>query len=265
MFVVSLDNEKCKIKIVCSQIADMGAVSLPASVSVEYGSVASDLITNSMNYGTLEATTSIEGSTLVGLRREYGASTWTTIFTKPIVTYDDLNLTFFDKYTRSRRKYEYEFRLMLDGDAIYTYADSIKCNFDGVYVADEIEEYILIPDVSYDFDDANEIVFQKLLQRKYPRRIQNGLSDYQTGFIECVPMPLDEHGRYTHEDAYRFKMDYVSFLKNGLFKYIKTYKGDVWYAAVNSGIKVNQGEVDGKESVRFSFTEMADPPVADAV
>ena len=48
-----------------------------------------------MNYGTLEATTSIEGSTLVGLRREYGASTWTTIFTKPIVTYDDLNLTFF--------------------------------------------------------------------------------------------------------------------------------------------------------------------------
>ena len=31
-------TKKCKIKIVCSQIADMGAVSLPASVSVDYGS-----------------------------------------------------------------------------------------------------------------------------------------------------------------------------------------------------------------------------------
>ena len=50
----------------------------------------------------------------------------------------------------------------------------------------------------------------------------------------------------------------------GLIKFIKTYRGDAWLVYVDSKIKIDQGEAEGAEPVKFSWTQIGDTPVSDS-
>lgn len=228
MFSITLSNYNCKIKI----------------TSVKDG---------------------VDLGTITGLkikRKEYGDSTWTLLTTKSISIMDDFNYVFIDKYTLSRRTYVYSF-IPMSGSTEETAVEyTIECNFDSIYIYDASDEYLLTLNLDYDYDSNEDITFQKLLQSKYPRRIQNGLSDYYTGYIEGIPLPLDANGNPTSIGAHKYKQAYISFLRNGLDKFIKTYKGDAWLVSVNASPKVNQ-DVEGAESIRFSWTQIGDTPEVD--
>jgi len=260
LFLVALENYRCKIKITCYKNTDYGTINTSSTLVDDFGSIDDDdgLI---CDYGLITESSTLSFTNLVVKRKEALDSTWLTIRDISLPNEDALNFVYFDKYTLSRHSYDYKFELMNNSTVVYSMTGNIDCDFDSIYISDASNEYIVSLNLNYDFDNNQEVSYQTLLQSKYPVRIQNGLSDYDSGFIEGLPLPLDSRGNPTPEGAYKYKQSYISFLKNGLFKYIKTYKGDAWYASINPGIKINQGEYEGAESVKFAWTQMGDTPL----
>jgi hypothetical protein len=119
LFTIALSNEKCKIKIVSAK--DGTALGSVTGVKIK--------------------------------RRELGDTAWTVIFTKTVSSISGFDYTFYDKYTRSRRTYEYRVVPMVgstEGTAVDT---SIECNFDEIYITDFTDEYIVSLDIDFDIDD----------------------------------------------------------------------------------------------------------------
>lgn len=260
LFSISLDNYNCKIRITSLNLSstyntiDYGLLSTPI-IYDDYGLISS------AESRTEDFSVDIGGATHLTIqRKESDESTWLTILTKTITSDSDLSYVYIDKYTRSRRTYDYRFTLYAGDTIMYIFDDTIKCSFDAISVSDESDEFILDLNLDFDYDNNQKIIYQDLLQSKYPRQIRNGLSDYDTGYVEGLPLLRDSKGHYTTDFAHKYKQSYVSFLKNGLEKTIKTYKGDIWVVSVNAGVKVNQGDYEGAESVRFNWTQIADSP-----
>lgn len=208
------------------------------------------------------------GGKVIISREEDGDDTWVVIYTKYIWTASDFDYTFVDRYTLSNRTYNYKIdRYTGDESTGWIYEDStessIECSFDGIYIYDASNEYILELNLDYDFDNNLGVFYQPLLQSKYPIRVQNGLSDYKTGYVEALPLPKDSNNCYTTDGAYLYKLNYISWLRNSLSKYIKTWKGDAIYVSVDPGVKLNQSNAPGADTVRFTFTEIDDAPTYD--
>lgn len=235
MFTFSLANYNCKIKVVSTTDGEIPSL------------------------GYLDV-----------IRQEDGDETETIVYTKSIAgtTTEDFNFTFIDRYTLSNRTYTYTIRVYTYDFIEYTFLEeqsaTIECSFDGIYIYDESDEYILELNVDFDFDNNVNVFYQGVLQSKYPIRVQNGLTDYRTGHVEGLPLDKDSNGKYITDGAYLYKKNYMSWLRNSLSKYIKTWKGDAVYASVDPGVKMNQTDAYGAETVRFTFTEIGDTPTYES-
>ncbi len=233
MFTMSLSNYDCKIKITS---ASTGAALTAGKVVIQ--------------------------------RREDGESTWYTLFTKTTSSISDLNYTFVDKYTRSRLTYHYKVIPYSGSEGAGWTAGtavehSIECNFDSLYISDDSDEYLIDLNLSYDITPNVKYTVQDLLQSKYPRFIQNGISDYNGGTFEGLLLNKDAYGRYTTSGSYKLKRIFADFLKNGANKYIKTPRGDAMLAFIKPDVTIKQHDYEDACSVSFSAVEAAAPPQTD--
>jgi hypothetical protein len=196
-------------------------------------------------------------------RREYLDAAWTIIKTIAITEADDLNYTYYDKYTRSRRTYEYRFSTYAGEIEVASVDYTIECNFDYLYISDASAEYILFLNLKYSEKSKTAAGYQELLQSKYPRKIQNGLSAYKIGTVEGIPLPLDARGNPTSVGAQKYKEQFMNFLENGLVKYIKGFRGEVRLVNIDPDPEIQSADAEGAEPVSFSWTEYGPAPLAD--
>lgn len=235
MFTISLLNYDCKIKITS---ASTGAALTAGKVVIQ--------------------------------RREDGESTWYTLFTKTTSSISDLNYVFVDKYTRSRLTYHYKVTPYSGSEgsgwtAGTAVEDSIECNFDSLYISDDSDEYFIDLNLSYDISPNVKYTIQDLVQSKYPRFIQNGISDYEGGTFEGLLLNRDTNGRYVTTGSYKLKRTFKEFLKNGSKKYIKTPRGDAMLVFVKPDVTIKSSEYEDICPVSFSVVEAGDPPMSDYV
>jgi hypothetical protein len=229
LFDIALENYGCKIKITSTKDAE------------PFASITS----------------------VVVRRRELGDSIWDTIKTISVSSASSLNYTFIDKYTRSRRTYEYSFTPMNGSVPGTSVTQSIYCNFDSMLLEDSTATYVLDLNLDFDYDTNNSVLFQEALNSKYPFVIRNGLADYYSGSIEVLPLPLDANGRPTIVGSQKYKEQFISFLKNGKEKLLKLPRGQMWMVTIDAKPKVNKSNFEGAETVKFSFTETSPVPVSD--
>lgn len=233
MFTISLENYSCKIKI----------TSLSTGAPVTAGKV-------------------------VIQRQEDGESTWYALYTKFFSDASGLNYVFVDKYTRSRLTYNYKVTPYsgseLSGWVAGTPVEaSIECNFDSLYITDDVDEYFVELNLDYDTSPNVKYIIQDLLQSKYPRFIQNGISDYEGGTFEGLLLNKDLYGRYVTAGSYKLKRVFKAFLKNGATKYLKTPRGDAMLVFVKPDVKINRSDYEDACTVSFGVVEASDPPETD--
>lgn len=236
LFDITLENYECKIKI----------TSTYEEAEVGEGEEEPEPITS-----------------VVIERRELGDTDWDEIAVIEVEDEEDLNYEIIDRYTRSRRTYEYSFTPMNNDTAGTPVIKSIYCDFDSMLLEDSTATYILGLNLDPDFDTNNSIVFQETLNSKYPFVISNGLSDYYSGTIEVLPLPLDENGHPTVVGSQKFKERFIDFLKNGNEKLLKLPRGQMWMVTIGAKPKINKSDFEGAETVRFTFTETSPVPVSD--
>lgn len=229
MFTIALSNEKCKIKIVSAK--DGTALGSVTGVKIK--------------------------------RRELGDTAWTVIFTKTVSSINDFDYTFYDKYTRSRRTYEYRVVPMIGATEGTAVDKSIECNFDEIYISDTSAEYILVLDADFTHTMNASVMFQKTLNSQFPRVIRNSAAKYESGTVSAIPLPLDARGNPTSVGGQKFKEQFINFLINGEQKLLKTYEGHLWAVDIGDTPKEEKAEVEGASKVSFDWTETDITPTYD--
>lgn len=220
------------------------------------------------NYGckikitsTKDAETFASITSVVIKRKESDESVWDTIKTIAVTVAADLNYIFIDKYTRSRRTYDYSFTPMNGTTPGTPVTKSIYCDFDSMLIEDSTATYELDLNLDTDFDTNNSLIYQETLNSKYPFVISNGLSDYFSGSIEVLPLPLDANNRPTIVGSQKYKERFIDFLKNGNDKLLKLPRGQMWMVSIDAKPKLNKSDFEGAETVKFSFTETSAVPI----
>jgi hypothetical protein len=141
---------------------------------------------------------------------------------------------------------------------------SIECNFDEIYITDFTDEYVLALDLDCDIDDPHDsIVVQEPINSRTPVITKTALTNYDSGFLEALPLSLDANGNFTTVGARKYKEDYIDFLKRSNKKFLKTNKGDAWLIYVTKSPKIIKKDVEEADTVRFSWTEIGDAPLVD--
>lgn len=197
-------------------------------------------------------------------RRIHGTIPYVTIWEKAITTVDDFSFTVKDFNTKSRYTYDY-MAMPCEGDnETIGITGEIKCDFADIYISDTTATYICKLNAKSTGLTRNRSYSKvETLGSKYPFIIRNGLTNYMSGTITGLFLPVPTSGNYTQEatqtaEARDYKDAALDFLDNGISKTIKTFDGHMWYA-VTVEAKELDGEADGASEITFNWMEIGAP------
>ena len=199
-------------------------------------------------------------------KRESGTLLWVTIKSVPIATKSDFTFSFKDIYTCSRRGYDYSATPVKEGVQQVGVVASVECDFSGIYISDDTQEFMCVADISYDYQKNIPVTYQKTLTGRYPVRIKNGNANYATGSATGLFLPTSACGMPILDNAERHKESVLEFLCNGKRKLLKTYDGKMWTVGINDNPKEEFNEYIGASKISFQWTEIdSAPPSSGAV
>lgn len=193
-------------------------------------------------------------------RRKKGTFEWITVQEIPINDRTDLNSIRRDYFVPSYEEFEYAIVPILNGVEGQYIIDSIKSEFNGVFISDINKTYKLNAKVSYNSRTSMQSVGQITpLGRKYPVIIKNGEADYEIGSVSGLL--LGENYEKTHEINRKEIVDeineFVVFLKNGKPKMIRDWNGSIFLVMItgNPSVTYNNNYGMGIASVSFEWVE----------
>lgn len=212
----------------------------------------------------LEATNSTftlgNTDTIVIKRRELGASSWITVFTKEVNTIDDFGVHFIDKYARAGVEYEYCVASYLQGNEKSYVIQNIYSDFDGYYITDKDCLYGTI----YDLDGCNtsrNMTAQtlKLLNSKYMHVVSNSSLNCDSGSITGTFLKVDEN---CYDVDLQKSLQYRNEFKNRLANHkpliLKIHDGRIWMIRVTGNIQDSQGGHTDIRQISFDWVEIGD-------
>jgi hypothetical protein len=202
------------------------------------------------------------------MRRIKDTPPWVVIAEIEVAVVADFTFTAKDYNVKSRYTYDYLFVPCAGEEEIEDNAamSTMKCSFDGIYIADATARYMLELNAKYTLSGRNmKSAYVELLNSPYPHRIQNGSANYDKGSVSAIVLPRSVSGIYSQEasqtaEARSYKDDYMSFLVNGLSKTLKTYDGYMKTIGVDENPTETVGDADGASETSFNWTEIAPPP-----
>lgn len=203
-------------------------------------------------------------------RRLNGTSVWQTIGSVTIGVVDDFTFSVQDIHTKSRYTYDYMVIPVKGEIEQIGVIDTIKCEFDAVYVSDVNSTYICEFNPNYESNMNNSVVFVAPINSQYPYRIRNGSASYSTGSVTGLFVPYSETCAYTQEymqsaATRTYKDAFLSFLMDNNSKLLKTYDGHMWYVGIDANPKENKSDFDGANEITFNWTELSAAPTTGLV
>jgi hypothetical protein len=197
-------------------------------------------------------------------RRIKDTPPWVTIEEIEVAVLADFTFTAKDYNVKSRYTYDYIFvpcigEEEIEADAVMS---TIKCSFEGIYIADSTARYMLELNAKYTLSGQNmKVAYIELLYTKQPDRIQNGSVNYKKGSVSAIVLPRPAVGNYSQEasqtaEAREYKDAFMEFLVNGLSKTLKTYDGYMLTIGIDETPTESVGDADGASETSFNWTEL---------
>ena len=193
-------------------------------------------------------------------RREVGSTHWVIIYAKEIHTVADFDISFTDKYARSKTEYQYCVSSYTNGIENSFILDNVYSEFDGYYIADKDCLFGTIYDVDgcdTSKNMANQVI--RLLNSKYASVVSNSDINYESGSVTGSFIRMDEvTGEVRPDDGLRYR----SSLKNRLVSkkplILKIQDGRIWMIKVTVSPTESMTGQQDLRSINFEWAEVGD-------
>ncbi len=193
-------------------------------------------------------------------RREVGSTHWVIIYAKEIHTVADFDISFTDKYARSKTEYQYCVSSYTNGIENSFILDNVYSEFDGYYIADKDCLFGTIYDVDgcdTSKNMANQVI--RLLNSKYASVVSNSDINYESGSVTGSFIRMDEvTGEVRPDDGLRYR----SSLKNRLVSkkplILKIHDGRIWMIKVTGAPTDSMTGHQDLRSINFEWAEVGD-------
>ncbi len=193
-------------------------------------------------------------------RREVGSTHWVIIYAKEIHTVADFDISFTDKYARSKTEYQYCVSSYTNGIENSFILDNVYSEFDGYYIADKDCLFGTIYDVDgcdTSKNMANQVI--RLLNSKYASVVSNSDINYESGSVTGSFIRMDEvTGEVRPDDGLRYR----SSLKNRLVSkkplILKIHDGRIWMIKVTGAPTDSMNGHQDLRSINFEWAEVGD-------
>lgn len=204
------------------------------------------------------ATTSSIGSiSSVVIKRRYKNASWTTIFTKSVSSVSDLTFSYDDPGARSGYSYDYIVIPRIGTMEQVGVMASCTCKFTGIYIGDETGSFSALFNAEYTKQKNKQIAYITPLSGKYPRVVSNADTDYMSGSVTGLFVPVGDDCELNINQAHLYKNAVLDMLNNGKPKLLKLYNGDAWIVSIDQGAKENSSKFEGSSTISFNWTEIA--------
>lgn len=197
-------------------------------------------------------------------RRKIEDYNWITIKYIPVSDLEeDLAFSLNDNTAQNGIEYEYAFVPVVSGIEGNYITNTIKSNFDGVFICDKDIIYKFYAGVNYSTNQrVQKIGVFEPLGRKYPVVISNSLINYETGSFSGTVLPNDY---LTNNDLDKLSMvkerkDLLDFLTNKKPKILKDWNGNIWLMIItgNPTISFQRNSAMKVADVSANWAEIGD-------
>lgn len=176
---------------------------------------------------------------------------------------EDLAFSLNDNTAQNGIEYEYAFVPVVSGIEGNYITNTIKSNFDGVFICDKDIIYKFYAGVNYGTNQrVQKIGVFEPLGRKYPVVISNSLINYETGSFSGTVLPNDY---LTNKDLDKLSMvqerkDLLDFLTNKQPKILKDWNGNIWLMIItgNPNVSFQRSSAMKIADVSADWTEIGD-------
>jgi hypothetical protein len=210
---------------------------------------------NTLNGGNVDS--ALNSDEIIVKRRVINTSVWVNVYRKAISSNADFRFTIYDPYCRNKTMYEYAIVPVLNGVEGDYYSEQIFSSFDGFYIADKTNLFRVMVNVNYDATDKTEYGLLQPLNSKYPIIINNGITRYNNGTLNCAIMGYKylNTRKFDTIDIAKMRNDVIDFLNNGLTKVVKDWTGNI--AVINKIGDVTRGlnAQTGYSTIGFTWVE----------
>lgn len=200
---------------------------------------------------------SIGSISSVVLKRRYTNSTWTTILTKSVSSLSDLTFIYDDVCVRSGYSYDYIVIPRIGTIEQVGVMASCSCKFTGIYIGDDTGSWVALFNSEYTKQKNKQVAYITPLSGKYPRVVSNADTDYMTGSVTGLFLPVGDDCEPDVANAYVYKNAVLDMLNNKKPKLLKLYNGDAWVVSIDQGVKENSSRFEGASTISFNWTEIA--------
>ena len=189
---------------------------------------------NDINGGNVDYTLQNTSDVLIK-RREKGTHEWITVCQKPIVSIEDFNILFIDRYCKNDTTYEYAYVGVLNGvEGNYNIID-VESKFRGMFVVDKNNTYGTMFDLgNCDTTRNHYLSKQEYPAQKYPGAYSYSQSNYDTGEASGYFVRIDtENCDLLIDDNTEYMKEIIDFLTNHKPKILKLEDGRIWLISVD--------------------------------
>lgn len=197
-------------------------------------------------------------SSVVLKKRYTGTSTWKNICTVEIESVDDFSFSYFDPDTRSGFSYDYIAVPVINNIEQVGVMTSCTCKFNGIYIADSTSVWVALFNCEYNKIKNTQVSYILTLASRFPKRVSNASTNYYSGSVTGLFLPVDYSCEPLIEQANEYKNAVLDFLCNGRQKLLKTYDGNAWIVSIDSNPKENFSRFAGASTITFYWTEIGE-------
>lgn len=194
-------------------------------------------------------------------RRRAGTYNWIDMFEIPIKTSSDFKFERYDRYCANGVEYQYALVPIMGAVEGNIEPSNIKSEFDGLFIMEKEQGYNTQLEINRGEIARNrerEVI--TTLSGKYCYIVRNGDTNYASGQLTAMFLPMDERRDYTTKGAVEYRKEFMDFLTDDQPKILKFTNGQMWMISV-VGSPIDEYEEYVEDAVRttFEWVEIGDP------
>jgi len=216
-------------------------------------------------YGSVKITASdidlqTDGITSVKIRRtQLGSDNWITIANIPVNEITSNSFIHYDITVRSNTDYQYILVPIQNGNnGNSTTPINVRAKFRGVFIIDKTGAFNTEIELAIPKQQNKPTSIVETIKSKYPFFISNGVSNYRSGTVDGIFVPIDiDNCIIDFKNSWKNRERFNAFLYNNLPKLLKYESGEMWLIAVSSNTitEIEQGH-PYKVLTSFEWTEI---------
>lgn len=189
-----------------------------------------------------------------------------TLIDKEVTNVSDLDVIYDDLEVLNGVSYLY-IVYMATSDNIVERSGSatVTCSFEGLSIADATGSWKTAfgtssSQYSESYKRNRQVQYVTTLSGKFPHRVSNSASNYTTGSISALWVPLGEAcGEPTFpEETNKYREAFIEFLANGRDKLLRTADGKAYIVSIDGEITENWNPVVKLSTVTFNWTQIGE-------